>query len=242
MFSINGGPVLAAGTAVHHLVLQTRDHISPELWLSLLLMLLLQWLLAATGNHSNTKGHKHLHHCMPEFPGTWSCDSLWQCRKSKLTCYSNLNGLLSTLCTQAQSCHYSLRTYVPWQNTALVQKKDIPWWDCEATVAILFFTELAGQLEFQTSTSQQAYFKSIFPHLFNIYSMCIYTHQRDTRWETVTVPPQLKALYNHVTLEGWWWGWYLTALSTTFQTVPWEPTTCEWFSELHNVCYHGRRL
>lgn len=43
MFSINGGPVHVAGTTVHHLVLQTRDHISRELRLSLLLVLLLQW-------------------------------------------------------------------------------------------------------------------------------------------------------------------------------------------------------
>lgn len=47
-----------------------RDHISRELWLSLLLVLLLQWLLAVTRNHGNTKGHKHLHHSMPELPGT----------------------------------------------------------------------------------------------------------------------------------------------------------------------------
>lgn len=76
MFNINGGPVPAAGASVHHLVLKTRDHISQELWLTLLPVLLLQWLLAAIGNHGNTKGHKHLHHCMPELPGTWSCDAL----------------------------------------------------------------------------------------------------------------------------------------------------------------------
>ena len=125
----------------HHLVLETRGHISRELWLTLLQVLLLQWLLAATRSHGNTKGHKHLHHCLLEFPGTWSCDALWQCRKSELTWYSNLNGLLSTSCTQARSYHCSVRTYVPWQNTTLIQKKDIPWWDCEATMAIFFFTE-----------------------------------------------------------------------------------------------------
>lgn len=89
----------------HHLVLETRGHISRELWLTLPQVLLLQWLLAATGNHGNTKDHKHLHPCLPEFPGTWSCDALWQCRKSELTWYSNLNGLLSTSCTQARSYH-----------------------------------------------------------------------------------------------------------------------------------------
>lgn len=131
MFNINGGPVHVAGAAVHHLVLKARDHISWELWLTLLPVLLLQRLLAATGNHGNIKGRKHLHHCMPELPGTWSCDALWQCRKNELTWYSNLNGLLS-----------SLRTYVPWQNTTLIQKKDISWWDCEAIMAIyIFFTE-----------------------------------------------------------------------------------------------------
>lgn len=32
-----------AGAAIHHLVLETRDHISRELWLTLLLVLFLQW-------------------------------------------------------------------------------------------------------------------------------------------------------------------------------------------------------
>lgn len=79
--------------------------------------------------------------------------------------------------TQAQSCHSSLRTKVPWPNTTLVQKKKIPGRTCAVSMAI-FCTEEDGQHLFPASIPWQVDFKRAPPLICSVFIEYTFFFQR----------------------------------------------------------------